>query len=92
LSRILGPAADPEAEHEAVDITSGSRLCVNQCGVVLQRNDVLQREAGIFLDELKIGLSSFAKNLSTTEQAKTTGENALWLNLQVYLRNTGRID
>jgi hypothetical protein len=58
--------------------------------VLLQRNDITPAEAETILDELERQRNQvLLESQALTEQAKQQAET-LWLNLESYLRNTGK--
>ncbi|MBD2293050.1 MFS transporter [Anabaena sphaerica FACHB-251] len=84
--------ADPDADYA----TLSRRLAqVNreQMGeILLERNDIQERELDPILDELEMQRDrTLVETLGIAKQAKYQAES-LWLNVESYLRNTGKAE
>jgi nucleoid DNA-binding protein len=81
---------DPEAEHETLTLRLAPLDRESMRQVLLQRNDITPAEAEIILDELERQRNQvLLESQVLAEQAKQQAET-LWLNLESYLRNTGK--
>ncbi len=81
---------DPEADHETLSLrlTQFDRESMRQ--VLLQRNDITPAEAEAIFDQLEqVRNQVLVESQNLAEQAKYQAET-LWLNLESYLRNTGK--
>ncbi len=81
---------DPEADHETLTLRLAPLDRESMRQVLLQRNDITPAEAETILDELERQRNQVSlESQALTEQAKQQAET-LWLNLESYLRNTGK--
>jgi len=81
---------DPEAEHETLTLRLAPLDRESMRQVLLQRNDITPAEAEIILDGLERQRNQvLLESQISAEQAKQQAET-LWLNLESYLRNTGK--
>jgi hypothetical protein len=81
---------DPAADHETLSIRLAQLDRESMRQVLLQRNDITEAEAEAILDRLeeqRNGVLFESQNVA--DQAKQQAET-LWLNLESYLRNTGK--
>ncbi len=81
---------DADADHETLTIRLAQIDRDSLRQVLLQRNDITPAEAEIIIDQLEEQRNQVLLASQTgAEQAKQQAET-LWLNLESYLRNTGR--
>lgn len=81
---------DQEADHETLNLRLAQLDRESMRQVLLQRNDITPTEAEAVLDELERQRNQVLfESQALTEQAKQKAET-LWLNLESYLRNTGK--
>lgn len=81
---------DPEADHETLSLRLAQLDRASMRQVLLQRNDITPAEAEAILDQLEeVPNQVLVESQGVAEQAKYQAET-LWLNLESYLRNTGK--
>lgn len=81
---------DPDAGHEMLSLRFAQLDRESMSQVLLQRNDVTPAEADAILEELaKQRDRVLLESQNLADQAKQQTET-LWLNLESYLRNTGK--
>ena len=81
---------DPEANHETLSLRLAQLDRESMRQVLLQRNDITPAESVAILDQLEqVPTQVLVESQGVAEQAKYQAET-LWLNLESYLRNTGK--
>ncbi len=81
---------EPEADHESLNLRLAPLDRESMRQVLLQRSDITPTEAETVLDELERQRNQvLLESQALTERAKQQTET-LWLNLESYLRNTGK--
>jgi hypothetical protein len=82
--------ADAEADYETLSRRLAQVEREQMGEILLARNDIQERELDPILDELEIQRDrTLVESLGLAEQAKHEAET-LWLNVESYLRNTGK--
>lgn len=82
--------ADPEADQETLRLRLSQLNRESMRQVLLQRNDITPAEAESIFDQIEEQCNQvLVESQNLAEQAKYQAET-LWLNLESYLRNTGK--
>lgn len=81
---------DPDADHDTLNLRLARLDRQSMRQVLLQRNDIAPEEVDPILDQLEKQRNQVVlESQGLAEQAKYQAES-LWLNLESYLRNTGK--
>jgi nucleoid DNA-binding protein len=82
--------ADPEADYQTLSRRLAQVQREEMAEILLARNDIQERELDPILDELEMQRDRvLVESLGLAQQAQHHAET-LWLNVESYLRNTGR--